>query len=301
MCLAFDKSSGFAEVETMSRFLVRLPLRLNTKTKLTISSFVRTFCTMQRFSTIFFSVSIGPENNQYYCGRILLTICFSQEVCGAQQKMQPKQYRGVNQKPANCGEEAFLQSESCRKMSSVEQISKAGGMTTPKSEDNESGKMKFEKHLDKEETPSKQDVGDEDSLINMCQKLGLTTPESERKEPLVQTKPRKKRKSEDNQGETPEFKEAKDEEENLIFLPVSVDLDKLRDWALPGSEGEKGAVVEVNNQQVLTILVKLNLESVLHKIFCHRSPYFNMEKQSLPLLRIAPMQEDLSILATSRY
>ena len=187
-----------------------------------------------------------------------------------------------------------------RKMSSVEQIPKAGCMTTPKSESNESG-MKFKKRQDKEETTSSKDVGDEDSLINMCQKLGLTTPESERKESLVQTKPRKKRKSEDNQRETPEIKEAKDEEENLIFLPVSVDLDKLRDWALPGSEGEKGAVVEVNNQQVLTILVKLNLESVLHKIFCHRSPSFNMEKQSLPLLRIAPMQEDLSILGTSRY
>ena len=120
--------------------------------------------------------------------------------------------------------------------------------------------MKFKKHLDKEETPSKQDVGDEDSLINMCQKLGLTTPESERKEPLVQTKPRKKRKSEDNEGETPEIKEAKDEEEdNLIFLPVFVDLDKMRDWAVPGSEGGKGALVEVNNQQVLSILMKLNL------------------------------------------
>ena len=150
--------------------------------------------------------------------------------------------------------------QACRKMSSVEQIPKAGGMATPKSESNESGKMKFEKHLDKEETPSKQDVGDEDSLINMCQKLGLTTPESERKEPLVQTKPRKKRKSEDNEGETPEIKEAKEkEEEDLIFLPVAVDLDKLRDWALPGSEGEKGALVEVNNQQVLSILMKLNL------------------------------------------
>ena len=91
----------------------------------------------------------------------------------------------------------------------------------------------------------------------MCQKLGLTTPESERKEPLVQTKPRKKRKSEDNK--TPEFKETKDEEDDLIFLPVSVDLDKLRDWALPGSDGEKGALVEVNNQQVLSILMKLNL------------------------------------------
>ena len=135
---------------------------------------------MQRFSTIIFSVSIGPENNQYYCGRILLTICFSQEVCGAQQKMQPKQYRGVlhhhspkvNKKPANCGEEAFLQSESCRKMSSVEQISKAGGMTTPKSEDNESGKMKFKKHLDKEETPSKQDVGDETASSTCAKNLG---------------------------------------------------------------------------------------------------------------------------------
>ena len=142
-------------------------------------------------------------------------------------------------------------------MSSVEQISKAGGMTTPKSEDNESCKMKFKKHLDKDDTPSKQDVWEDDSLINMCQKLGLTTPESERKEPLVQTKPRKKRKSEDNK--TPEFKETKDEEDDLIFLPVSVDLDKLRDWALPGSDGEKGALVEVNNQQVLSILMKLNL------------------------------------------
>ena len=149
--------------------------------------------------------------------------------------------------------------QACRKMSSVEQIPKAGGMATPKSESNESGKMKFKKHLDKEETPSKQDVGDEDSLINMCQKLGLTTPESERKEPLMQTKPRKKRKSEDNEGETPEFKESKNEEDNLIFLPVSVDLEKLRNWAVPGSEGEKGALVEVNNQQVLSILMKLNL------------------------------------------
>ena len=147
----------------------------------------------------------------------------------------------------------------CRKMSSVEQIPKAGGITTPKSESNEPG-MKVKKRQDNEETPSKLDVVDDDSLINMCQKLGLTTPESERKEPLVQTKPRKKRKSEDNEGETPEIKEAKEkEEEDLIFLPVAVDLDKLRDWALPGSEGEKGALVEVNNQQVLSILMKLNL------------------------------------------
>merc|ERR1719495_223888 len=122
----------------------------------------------------------------------------------------------------------------------VEQIPKAGGITTPKSESNEPG-MKVKKRQDNEETPSKLDVVDDDSLINMCQKLGLTTPESERKEPLVQTKPRKKRKSEDNEGETPEIKEAreKDEEDNLIFLPVSVDIDKLRDWAAPGSDGEK--------------------------------------------------------------
>ena len=84
----------------------------------------------------------------------------------------------------------------------------------------------------------------------MYRQHGLKTPESDCREKTIQSKPNKQRKW--NEGETPEAKE--EEEEDLIFLPVSLELDNLKNWAVPGSEGERGALVEVNNRQVPSLL-----------------------------------------------
>ena len=80
---------------------------------------------------------------------------------------------------------------------------------------------------------------------------GFETPESESKEGRIHNKPTKQRKESEDEVETPEVKE---EEEGLIFLPLSLELENLRDWAVPGSEGDKGALVDVNNRKVLSIL-----------------------------------------------
>ena len=82
---------------------------------------------------------------------------------------------------------------------------------------------------------------------------GLETPENENKEKLGEkSKPHKQRKKKEP-GYTPEAREGEEEEgeEGLIFLPVSLELDDLRDWAVPGSQGGKGALVDVNNRKVL--------------------------------------------------
>ena len=84
----------------------------------------------------------------------------------------------------------------------------------------------------------------------MYRQHGLKTPESDCRERTIQSKPNKQRKW--NEGKTPEAKE--EEEDDLIFLPVSLELDNLKDWAVAGSEGERGALVEVNNRQVLSLL-----------------------------------------------
>ena len=76
---------------------------------------------------------------------------------------------------------------------------------------------------------------------------GCETPESESKERRIHNKPTKQRTNNEDEKETPEAKE----EEGLIFLPISLELENLRDWAVPGSEGDKGALVEVNNRKVL--------------------------------------------------
>ena len=78
----------------------------------------------------------------------------------------------------------------------------------------------------------------------MYRQHGLKTPESDCREKTIQSKPNKQRKW--NEGETPEAKE----EDDLIFLPVSLELDNLKNWAVPGSEGERGALVDLNNRQV---------------------------------------------------
>ena len=82
---------------------------------------------------------------------------------------------------------------------------------------------------------------------------GFETPESESKEGRIHNKPTKQRKESEDEVETPEAKE-EEEEEGLIFLPLSLELENLRDWAVPGSEGDKGALVDVNNRKVLSIL-----------------------------------------------
>ena len=64
------------------------------------------------------------------------------------------------------------------------------------------------------------------------------------------SKTHKQRKKNEESGYTPEARE-EEEEEGLVFLPVSLELDNLRDWAVPGSEGDKGALVDVNNRKVL--------------------------------------------------
>ena len=79
--------------------------------------------------------------------------------------------------------------------------------------------------------------------------LGLETPENENKEKLGE-RAHKQRKKKEEAGYTPQARE-EEEEEDLVFLPVSLELDNLRDWAVPGSEGDKGALVDVNNRKVL--------------------------------------------------
>ena len=91
---------------------------------------------------------------------------------------------------------------------------------------------------------------EEEEEDQMCIQHGLKTPESDCRERTIQSKPNKQRKS--NEGKTPVAKE--EEEDDLIFLPVSLELDNLKDWAVPGSEGERGALVDVNNRQVPSLL-----------------------------------------------
>ena len=67
MRLAFDKSSGFAEVETMSSFLASLPLRLNTKTKLTMYFFLSAF-SIRRHNLLLFIIMTIPDLK--YCTEI---------------------------------------------------------------------------------------------------------------------------------------------------------------------------------------------------------------------------------------
>ena len=83
----------------------------------------------------------------------------------------------------------------------------------------------------------------------MDKELGLETPENENKEKRGE-RAHKQRKKNEEAGYTPEARE-EEEEEDLVFLPVSLELDNLRDWAVPGSEGDKGALVDVNNRKVL--------------------------------------------------
>ena len=83
--------------------------------------------------------------------------------------------------------------------------------------------------------------------------VGFETPPNENKEKRgekSQEEPKKERKKKEETGYTPEARE-EEEEERLVFLPVSLELDNLKDWAVPGSEGDKGALVEVNNRKVL--------------------------------------------------
>ena len=96
--------------------------------------------------------------------------------------------------------------------------------------------------------------------------LGLETPECESKEKGGEkSKLHKQREKKEEPGFTPEPKEEEEEEEEdgLIFLPVSLNLDNLRDWAVPGSEGDKGALVDVNNRKVILILNLLDLTKYL--------------------------------------
>ena len=97
---------------------------------------------------------------------------------------------------------------------------------------------------------NREKISVEEEEDQMCIQHGLKTPESDCREKTIQSKPNKQRKW--NEGETPEAKE--EEEEDLIFLPVSLELDNLKDWAVAGSEGERGALVEVNNRQVPSLL-----------------------------------------------
>ena len=76
-------------------------------------------------------------------------------------------------------------------------------------------------------------------------KLGFETPENEKRG--EESRPQKQRKRREEPGYTPEAREEEEKEEGeegLIFLPVSLQLDNLRDWAVPGSEGDKGALVQ---------------------------------------------------------
>ena len=87
----------------------------------------------------------------------------------------------------------------------------------------------------------------------MDKEVGLETPPNENKEKhgeKSQEEPKKERKKKEEPGYTPEARE-EEEEERLVFLPVSLELDNLKDWAVPGSEGDKGTLVEVNNKKVL--------------------------------------------------
>ena len=91
--------------------------------------------------------------------------------------------------------------------------------------------------------------------IEMGKDLGLETPPNETKEKRGEKEePKKQRKKKEEPGYTPEARQEEEEEERLVFLPVSLDLDKLKDWAVPASEGDKGALVEVNNRKVFFIL-----------------------------------------------
>ena len=108
------------------------------------------------------------------------------------------------------------------------------------------GNRKLDGRMSSPENREKISVEEEED--QMCIQQGLKTPESDCREKTTQSKPNKQRKW--NEGETPEAKE----EDDLIFLPVSLELDNLKDWAVPGSEGERGALVDLNNRQVPSLL-----------------------------------------------
>ena len=97
---------------------------------------------------------------------------------------------------------------------------------------------------------NREKISVEEEKDQMCIQHGLKTPESDCREKTTQSKPNKQRKW--IESKTPEAKE--EEEEDLIFLPVSLELDNLKDWAVAGSEGERGALVDVNNRQVPSLL-----------------------------------------------
>ena len=111
----------------------------------------------------------------------------------------------------------------------------------------EQGQLKW--RIGSQESKWKGSVEEEEG--EMDKELGLETPENENKEKRGEkSKIHKQRKKNEEAGYTPGARE-EEEEEGLVFLPVSLELDNLRDWAVPGSEGDKGALVDVNNRKVL--------------------------------------------------
>ena len=112
----------------------------------------------------------------------------------------------------------------------------------------EQGQLKW--RIGSQESKWKGSVEEEEEG-EMDKELGLETPENENKEKRGEkSRTHKQRKKKEEAGYTPEARE-EEEEEDLVFLPVSLELDNLRDWAVPGSEGDKGALVDVNNRKVL--------------------------------------------------